>query len=106
MDTVDAPTDPLLELRLFGAVDATTIDTPRLIAAMLDTGKGISDLVFSPGRAPQVERHGELMAVAQTGLDLLEPKDTARIARDLIGGNAQVLGALDREGASDFSYSL
>ena len=30
---------------------------------MLDSGDGISDLVFSPGRPPQVERFGELVPV-------------------------------------------
>ena len=30
---------------------------------MLDVGTGISDLIFSPGRPPQVERYGELVAV-------------------------------------------
>ena len=36
------------------------LDTPTLIITMLSVGKGISDLIFSPGRPPQVERHGEL----------------------------------------------
>ena len=34
-----------------------------LITTMLDAGPGVSDLVFSPGRAPQVEKHGELVQV-------------------------------------------
>ena len=66
-----------------GAVDR--IDTPVLIVAMLESGQGISDLIFSPGRPPQVEQHGELTAVVVPGLPLLVPDDTARIARDLIG---------------------
>jgi twitching motility protein PilT len=85
---------------------ATTITTPALIGAMLDSGKGISDLIFSPGRPPQVERHGELVAVATTQMPVLRVEDTARIARDLVGSNEQALRALKEEGACDLSYSL
>lgn len=80
--------------------------TPEVITAMLDSGKGISDLIFSPGRPPQVERHGCLTGVEIHGLRLLDPQDTARIAHDLIGGNQQALRTLRDEGACDFSYSL
>ena len=41
------------------------LDTPTLIITMLSVGKGISDLIFSPGRPPQVERHGELTRDSQ-----------------------------------------
>jgi twitching motility protein PilT len=101
-----APDSLLLEARLFGHASHGAVDTPTLIGAMLDSGKGISDLVFSPGRPPQVERHGELVPVAVPGLENLAPEDTARISRDLIDGNLQSLHALEHEGASDFSYSL
>ena len=87
-----------------GAVDR--IDTPVLIVAMLESGKGISDLIFSPGRPPQVEQHGELAAVVVPGLPLLVPDDTARIARDLIGNNEQALRTLKEQGACDLSYML
>lgn len=80
--------------------------TPALIAAMLESGSGISDLIFSPGRPPQVERHGNLTAVAVPQLPILRPEDTARIASDLIGTNQQVLQALHEQGACDLSYSL
>ena len=39
------------------------ITTPALIVAMLASGRGISDLVFSPLRPPQVEQSGQLVAV-------------------------------------------
>jgi twitching motility protein PilT len=73
---------------------------------MLDSGKGISDLIFSPGRPPQVERHGELTPVLVPGLPMLNPDDTSRIAHDLIGSNQQALQTLTSEGACDLSYSL
>src|SRR5215475_12752117 len=95
-----------IEARLFGPQGQGTVSTPALIGAMLDSGKGISDLIFSPGRPPQVEQHGELIPVLVSGAECLTTDDTARIARDLIGGNVQALGALENEGAADFSYSL
>jgi len=109
MDTaaVDTLPDSALETRLFGPPDVQSpIDTPALIGAMLDSGKGISDLIFSPGRPLQVERHGELTPVEVPGFDVLTPVDTARIARDLIGGGTLMLHALEHDGATDFSYSL
>jgi twitching motility protein PilT len=91
---------------LFGSADASTVETPALITAMLDSGKGISDLIFSPGRPPQVEQHGHLTAVAFPGLDMLQPEHTTRVARDLIGGNGQAQRTLREQGACDLAYSL
>jgi twitching motility protein PilT len=82
------------------------IPTVDLIQAMLDSGRGISDLVFSPGRPPQVEKQGHLTAVAIPQLPLLRPQDTSRIAGDLIRGNETSLRALKEQGACDLSYSL
>ncbi|HEY3045508.1 MAG TPA: PilT/PilU family type 4a pilus ATPase [Vicinamibacterales bacterium] len=82
------------------------IATPALIVAMLDSGKGISDLIFSPGRPPQVEQHGQLVPIVVPEVLLLEPDDTARVARDLIGTNEQALRTLKEEGACDISYML
>ena len=82
------------------------IATPALIMAMLDSGNGISDLIFSPSRPPQVERQGELVSVAVAGLALLSPEDTSRIAKDLVGDNAQALATLKEQGACDFSYAI
>ena len=82
------------------------IATAKLIGLMLDTGAGISDLIFSPGRPPQVERHGELTPVQIPGVAVMRPADTAAVARDLIGGNEHILRMLTEQGACDFSYSL
>ena len=45
---------------LFGPLPAAppTFSTPIVIGTMLDADSGISDLIFSPGRPPQVEKHG------------------------------------------------
>jgi twitching motility protein PilT len=80
--------------------------TPALILAMLGAGEGISDLIFSPGRPPQVEKHGELTAAGTAVVSTLLPEHTARIARDLIGTNEKALRTLKDHGASDLSYSI
>jgi twitching motility protein PilT len=77
-----------------------------LITTMLDAGPGVSDLVFSPGRAPQVERHGELVQLDIPEFPVLRPEDTAAVAAHLIGRNEQALRTLKADGACDVSYSL
>jgi len=95
------------EAQLFGALPAQpTIATPALITAMLDSGAGISDLIFSPGRPPQVERHGQLRPVDVAGCAVMKATDTAQVARDLIDGNEHALRTLREEGACDLSFSL
>jgi twitching motility protein PilT len=106
MSVADASLESATETRLFGPPSSTTFDTRAVIEAMLASGNGISDLVFSPGRPLQVERHGELSSVEVPGLRVLMPEDTARVARDLISAIPQALRALDQEGAADFPYSI
>jgi twitching motility protein PilT len=84
----------------------TPVPTPILIAAMLGAASNISDLIFSPGRAPQVEVSGQLMQLKIPGAGMLTPEDTARIAGDLIGRNAQAVQKLKELGSCDISYSL
>jgi twitching motility protein PilT len=93
---------------LFGPPPAVppSFSTPATIWAMLDSASGISDLIFSPGRPPQVEKHGELAPVEIKGLAVLHAPDTARLARDIIGDNGTALRALQEQGACDLSYSL
>ena len=80
--------------------------TPDLLTALLDSGKGISDLVLSPGRPPQAEQYGELVEFPLPDVPVLRPADTERIALDLIGDNDHLKRTLREEGACDLSYSL
>src|SRR5438132_3114696 len=103
----DTSTAIPVEERLFGSLtDPPAVSTAEVIGTMLDSGQGISDLIFSPGRPPQVEKHGQLTAVPVPDLSILQPADTARLARDLIRNNEHVLATLKNEGACDLSYSL
>jgi twitching motility protein PilT len=89
---------------LFGTSTERLVPTDTIIKTMLDVGTGISDLIFSPGRPPQVERYGELVEVKVDGLPTLRQEDTAGIAQDLIRGNETVLRTLKDSGSTDLSY--
>jgi twitching motility protein PilT len=80
--------------------------TTAIITAMLRSAKHVSDLIFSPGRAPQVETSGQLKEVVIPQVGSLTAEDTARIAGDLIGGNALAVDKLRQQGSCDISYSL
>jgi len=102
--TTDAAPSPLASADKPAAPPA--ISAQQLIGAMLDSGRGISDLVFSPGRPAQVEKQGHLTAVDVPQLPLLRAEDTARIAGELLRGNETALRTLKEQGACDLSYSL
>jgi twitching motility protein PilT len=89
-----------------GRPAAQIVRTPALIASMIATAKDASDLIFSPGRAPQVDMHGGLIQLKIPGVGVLTPEDTARIAADLIGRNSIALQKLKEQGSCDISYSL
>jgi twitching motility protein PilT len=91
---------------LFGTSEVRAVPTDTIIKTMLDVGAGISDLIFSPGRPPQVERYGELVEVKVDGLAMLRNEDTAAIASDLIRGNEIVLRTLKDSGSTDLSYMV
>jgi twitching motility protein PilT len=80
--------------------------TEALLAAMLHASDGVSDLIFSPGRPPQVEIHGQLVPVQFPRLPLLTADHTRHIASDLIGNNKHAINTLREQGACDISYSL
>jgi twitching motility protein PilT len=88
------------------AAPATVPPTPALLLAMLQVSTHVSDLIFSPGCLPHVEVSGHLVPVKMTGLSVLTPGDTQRIAQELIGDNKSSLGMLQTQGSCDISYSL
>jgi twitching motility protein PilT len=80
--------------------------THALLAAVLRANKEISDVIFSPGRPPQVEVHGQLLPVEGQGLRPFTADDTRRIASDLIGSNKQAITILREQGSCDVSFGL
>jgi twitching motility protein PilT len=83
-----------------------TIHTAQLITAMLKSNGHVSDLIFSPGRAPQIEVSGELVELKFKGLESLTPDDTRFIAFDIIGKNEHPVRKLEQDGSADLSYGL
>ncbi len=83
-----------------------TIHTAQLITAMLKSNGHVSDLIFSPGRAPQIEVSGELVELKFKGLETLSPDDTRFIAYDIIGKNDHPIRKLEDDGSADLSYGL
>src|ERR1700730_8694572 len=81
-------------------------DTPQLITAMLKSHGHVSDLIFSPGRAPQIEVSGQLVELKFKGLECLTAQDTDNIGRDLMGKNEHPIRKLEQEGSADLSYGL
>jgi twitching motility protein PilT len=81
-------------------------DTAQLITAMLKAHAHVSDLIFSPGRAPQIEVSGQLVELKFKGLESLTPQDTYNIARDLMGKNEHPIRKLEQEGSADLSYGI
>jgi twitching motility protein PilT len=82
------------------------INVPQLIGAMLKSKGHVSDLIFSPGRSPQVEVSGQLVELKFKGLECLKPIDTEQIAKVLMGDNEHAADKLYKDGSADISYSL
>lgn len=82
------------------------VATPALLGAMLRAADKISDLIFSPGRPPQVQVYGQMIPVQVPGLTVLTPDETRGIAADLIGDNKQAIATLREHGACDVSFGL
>jgi twitching motility protein PilT len=80
--------------------------TQALLEAMLRASQQVSDLIFSPGRLPQVEVHGRLIPVQGPEVRILSADDTRRIASDLIGNNKQAITILREQGSCDISFAL
>ena len=81
-------------------------DTAQLIAAMLKAREHVSDLIFSPGRAPQIEISGQLVELRFKNLERLTPQDTQWLAEDLMDKNEHAIGKLERDGSADLSYGV
>ncbi len=100
------PGNSPISIAFEGVTGSGSIPTAVLLAGMLRASDKVSDLIFSPGRPPQVEIHGQLTAVEIVGSGMLTADDTRRIAADLIGTNKQAINTLREQGSCDVSYGL
>lgn len=76
-----------------------------VLRQMLETSDKVSDLIFSPGRPPQIELAGKLMPVDVAGLGKLTPAHTAGIAKLIIGNHESAAESLEKSGSADLSFS-
>jgi len=101
-----APTIAPISVALENFSVGGSVATPALLGAMLRAADKISDLIFSPGRPPQVQVYGQMIPVQVPGMTVLSADDTRHISADLIGDNKQAITTLREHGACDISYGL
>jgi len=82
------------------------INFAQVLREMLAESDKVSDLIFSPGRPPQVELNGALRPVAVSGLEFLTPAHTAGIAKAIFQRNPRASQTLEEAGSVDLPYSL
>lgn len=78
----------------------------NVLHTMLKRGDKVSDLIFSPGRPPQIELLGDLEEVPLQGLMPLTGAHTKLFADLIINGHEQNLKTLETTGSTDVSFSL
>ena len=83
--------------------------TPNFVTVlreMLRASDKVSDLIFSPGRPPQIELSGKLIPVHINGLEKLTPAHTAGIAKLIIGNQQAAADSLEKSGSADVSFGV
>lgn len=78
----------------------------NVLKHMIAAGHNVSDLIFSPGRPPQVELSGDLEGVLIPGLELLKPQHIKSFADIMLAGNDQGNESFDKKGSADISYGV
>src|SRR5437870_10160434 len=78
----------------------------KVLQQMLAVSDKVSDLIFSPGRPPQVELVGRLQPVSTTGVGKLSPAQTAGIAKLIVGNHENAAESLEKYGSADLSFSV
>src|ERR1044071_1359791 len=95
-ETTQTPTQPT----------APPLNLAKIIQQMLSVSDKVSDLIFSPGRPPQIELVGKLHPVPATGIEKLTAAQTVAIAKLIIGENHNANEILEKFGSTDLSFSI
>ena len=82
------------------------INFVAVLREMLRASDKVSDLIFSPGRPPQIELAGKLVPVRIAGLEKLTPAHTAGIAKMIIANQQTAIDSLEKSGSADLSFSV
>jgi twitching motility protein PilT len=78
-----------------------------LLAAMLDSGNGLSDLLFIPGRPPQMDCYGRLHPYKGDLTEpVVSPQLTGQLAHIIMEDSALLAESLRQHGSCDCSYAL
>ena len=97
---------PTVPTQSSNPLQAATENFQRVLVAMTSVEGRVSDLIFSPGRPPQVELNSRLTPVHIPGLEMLNPDHTATIAAVLTQNHRAAAESLQENGAADLSYSV
>src|SRR5213593_768032 len=84
----------------------TSLNLGTVLQQMLGVSDKVSDLIFSPGRAPQIELVSKLQGVPIAGLEKLTPAQTYAIAKLIIGNHEASLESLEKLGSTDLSFGV
>lgn len=82
------------------------LNLAKVLQTMLEVSDKVSDLIFSPGRPPQVELVSKLQGVPIPGLEKLTPAQTYAIAKLIIGNHETSIESLEKFGSTDLSFGL
>src|SRR6267378_67838 len=99
MSTTDLP-------KAAGPAANAPLNFGNVLQRMLGVSDKVSDLIFSPGRPPQIELLGQLQSVAVPGVEKLTPAHTASIAKIIMGTHERTADQLEKQGSTDLSFSL
>lgn len=78
----------------------------KMLQQMLAVSEKVSDLIFSPGRPPQIELVSKLQPVPNAGIEKLTPAQTTAIAKLIIGNHEGAAESLEKTGSADLSFSV
>jgi len=106
LPTDNSPKPPVAPVHANPAIAQNIEKFHNVLRRMLAAGEKVSDLIFSPGRPPQVELAGDLQGVQIPGLERLIPPQIKAIADLLLIDNEQGIETLEKKGSADISYSV
>src|SRR2546422_10673342 len=88
------------------AAPPSALNLGKVLQQMLGVSDKVSDLIFSPGRPPQVELVSKLQPVPIAGLEKLTAAQTYAIAKVIIGNHETSIESLEKLGSVDLSFGV
>src|SRR5258708_3843080 len=88
------------------AATPSPLNLTKVLKQMLDVSDKVSDLIFSPGRPPQIELVSKLQGVPIAGLEKLTPAQTYAIAKLIIETHEASIESLEKYGSTDLSFGV